>query len=284
MYDRLFLHGTSLEPLVKPANTDTKWATAHHLQRSVLYPTSHWALASRSGIAAIAAGLLLIFYPDKSLAMLGNMMGLFWLFSGIALLRRSKDDAIVQMVGGRTSKIIAVVGILTGLLVVTRSLSRQVLPEGALIVLLGVVIMMTGVMHALAEIRVGGATSSSHRVIHLILGIFEIVFGATLILSPLDRSPASYWIATIWALIFGVLVIGDSVAGWSKRHKERDDGGDGSGGDANCSEDDEGTAVGTSTKKLPTDVEPMNEVAVSQPTSPKITAADSDPAPSVEST
>ena len=225
------------------------------------------------GIAAIAAGLLLIFAPDKSRAILGNMMGFFWLFSGIALLRRSKDDSLVQMVGGRTSKIIAVVGILTGLLVVTRSLSRQVLPEGTLIVLLGVVIMMTGVMHALAEIRVGGLVSSRNRVLHLILGIFEIVFGATLILSPLDRSPASYWIATIWALIFGTLVIGDTVSGRLKRHKEKDV--DGAG--ASSSDEDENSAVGPSTMELPTDVEPKNKTVAGQPTSPTTTAADSDP-------
>ncbi len=233
------------------------------------------------GIVAIAVGLLLIFYPDKSRVMLGNMMGFFWLFSGIALLRRSKDDSIVKMVGGRTSKIIAVVGILAGLLVVTRSLSRQVLPEGTLIVLLGVVIMLTGVMHALAEIRVGHLVSNKNRVLHLILGIFEIVFGATLILSPLDRSPASYWIATIWALIFGVLVIGDTVTGYMTRRKQKDDGDSATSGQA-----DENKAAKNSALQNPADDKPVDEAGGSLLTASKVTEpnSDPDPVPSVKST
>jgi uncharacterized membrane protein HdeD (DUF308 family) len=171
------------------------------------------------GIAALAVGLLLIFYPEKSGKILANMMGIFWLVSGIALLRRSKDDALVQMIGTRTARIIAVVGLLTGLLVVTRSFSRQILPEGALIVLLGMVIMLTGVLHAAANIRFSTKVRSQHHLLNIILGVFEIVFGLTLVLSPLDRSPASYWFATIWALVFGVLVIGDAIKTRSSVHK-----------------------------------------------------------------
>ena len=176
-----------------------------------IVPEVAFGIAIMRGISALAIGLLLIFYPEKSGNILANMMGFFWLISGIALLRRSKDDSLVQMVGTRTIRIIAVIGLLAGLLVVTRSLSRQIVPEGALIVLLGVVIILTGVLHAFANLRIG-ATRNRHQALNLVLGIFEIVFGITLVISPLDRSPATYWVATIWALIFGVLVIGDAIS------------------------------------------------------------------------
>lgn len=185
-----------------------------------LVPEVAFGIAVIRGISTISIGLLLIFYPEKSRVILGNMMGFFWLISGVALLRRSKNDSLVQMVGSRTTRIIAIVGVLAGLLVVTRSFSRQVVPEGTLIVLLGTVIMLTGVMHVMSEIRIGGVTKSRHRGLHFLLGIFEIVFGLTLVLSPLDRSPASYWIATIWALIFGVLVIGDAISQRAQAQKE----------------------------------------------------------------
>ena len=68
----------------------------------------------------------------------------------------------IAMIGTGYARTIALVGALTGLLVVTRGLSRHVVPEGSLIVLLGIVIFLTGVLHALAFIRVG-ATRNWHR-------------------------------------------------------------------------------------------------------------------------
>lgn len=184
-----------------------------------LMPEVTFGIAVMRGISALGIGLLLIFYPEKSLPILGNTMGFFWLFTGLALLRRSKDDSLVKMLGNRTSTIVAIVGILTGLLVVTRSLTRQVVPGGAFIVLLGVVIMLTGVMHITADIRVGGAVRIQHRWLNLLLGVFEVALGFTLVISPWDRSPATYWIATIWALVFGVLVIGDAFTQRSQARK-----------------------------------------------------------------
>jgi len=184
-----------------------------------LVPEITFGIAVIRGVSALGIGLLLIFYPDRSQRILGNMMGFFWLVSGFALLHRSKDDALVKMIGTRTARFIAIAGLLTGLLVVTRNLSRQIVPEGTLIVLLSVVIMLTGVLHAMANIRIGGVTRSRHHGLNLLLGIFEIIFGLTLMLSPLDRSPASYWVATIWALIFGVLVIGDAISQRSQAHR-----------------------------------------------------------------
>ena len=88
-----------------------------------IVPEAAFGIAVIRGVLTISLGLLLIFYPEKSRFMLGNMMGVFWLISGLALLRRSKPDSLVQMVGNRTTRIIAIVGVLTGLLVITRSLT-----------------------------------------------------------------------------------------------------------------------------------------------------------------
>jgi len=61
-----------------------------------LVPHIAFGVSLMCGISAVAVGLLLIFFADKSRAMLGNMMGTFWLFSGIALIRRSRDDSLVK--------------------------------------------------------------------------------------------------------------------------------------------------------------------------------------------
>ena len=42
------------------------------------------------------------------------------------------------------------------------------------------------------------------------LGVFEIILGAMLIIEPLGRSTAFYLAATIWALMGGFILIGDA--------------------------------------------------------------------------
>ena len=171
------------------------------------------------GLSALGVGLLLIFFPEKSDRILVNTMGFFWLFTGIALLRRSRNDSLIKMVGHRTSRVIAIIGALAGLLVVTRSLTQQVVPEGVFVVLLGVVIMLTGIIHLTADLRVGSVVRKEHPWLNLALGVFEFILGLTLVISPLDRSPVTYWIGTIWGLIFGVMVIGDAISDRSQARK-----------------------------------------------------------------
>ena len=184
-----------------------------------ILPEVAFGIAIVRGIAAIGVGLFLVFAPDKSAPILVNMMGFFWLLTGIALLRRSRDDSVVRGVGRRATRVIAIVGVLAGLFVVTRNLTRQVAPEAAYFALLGVVILLTGLVHLTANVRAGGAIRQRHRWLSILLGIFEISLGLLLMISPLDRSPVTYWIVTIWALVFGVLVIGDALAKRSQARK-----------------------------------------------------------------
>lgn len=169
------------------------------------------------GIMAIALGIILIFDPDRSRVMLVNLMGFFWLTSGIALIRRPDT---VRILGKRTAMIVGVVGILTGLLVVTRGVSRQWVPEIVVAEILGVVILLTGVLHMFGQFRVGRILRGRHETLNFILGLFEFVFGLMLVLSPLDHGPLTYLVATIWALTFGFLIIGDALVQRFKKAPE----------------------------------------------------------------
>jgi len=172
------------------------------------------------GLSAIGLGLLLFIAPDKSGSMLANKMGFFWLFSGIAMLRLNRDDPMLKTVGKKTSITIAAIGIIAGLLMITRRLTEQIAPEETVITLLGVVLIFTGLIHLWGEFRVGGAVSRGHRMLHALLGVFELVLGLMLVISPLDQSQFTYWIVTIWSLFFGILAIVDAVSQWMVTRKE----------------------------------------------------------------
>jgi uncharacterized membrane protein HdeD (DUF308 family) len=166
---------------------------------------------------AIALGVILIFDPSRSQGMLVNLMGFFWLTSGVALIRRPD---MVRVLGKRTSVVVGVVAILTGLLVVTRHISRQWMPEIVVVELLGAVILLAGVLHMLGQFRVGQLLRRRHDTLNFLLGLFEFAFGLMLVWSPLEHGPLTYWVATVWALVFGVLIIGDALVQRFKKPSE----------------------------------------------------------------
>jgi uncharacterized membrane protein HdeD (DUF308 family) len=186
-------------------------------------------IALYRGVLAIVLGIVLIFSPSKSESLLFNVMGFFWLSSGFALIRRPDTKRVM---GNRMSWVAGLVGIFTGLLVVTRNITRQWVPEFAVFELLGAVILFTGVLHTLGEFRLGGVIKRRHETLNFLLGLFEVVLGLVLILSPLEHGPITYWMATIWALAFGTLVIGDALAQRAQaRRRERKDQSEPSGMD-----------------------------------------------------
>jgi uncharacterized membrane protein HdeD (DUF308 family) len=162
------------------------------------------------GLFAILLGIALWINPDKSRTMLGNFMGFFWLSSGFLLLFKQSEEA-KQIMGKRTYRIVGVVAIITGLLVVTRRFSEMWVGRGLLVQILAVVIMLTGVVHIMGEVRIGLQNMKGLALANFILGLFEVVLGAMLLISPLSFGPVTYLIATIWAVVGGVTIVGTAV-------------------------------------------------------------------------
>lgn len=167
------------------------------------------------GGAAIVLGILLLFIPDVSRNILFNLMGFFWLTVGLGLLRRTQDDE--RNPGRHTAVLAGIVGIITGLLVVTRRFTSQWVAEETIFFVLGTVILVTGLMHMIAEARLGTITTDRQTGVNFVLGFLEVVLGALLLLTPKTHSPLLYWAATAWALIYGVLFIGMGVYQYRQR-------------------------------------------------------------------
>jgi len=159
------------------------------------------------GIFAVGLGLVLLFQPEKTTPMLGNFMGMFWLASGLISLRwgasgeRARGWALLA--GG--------IGVLAGIAMLSRSLFDNYIPKDVMLSLLGMVILLTGCLHAFGGFQVGDEKHRKWLLTSVLLGAFEIVLGVMLIIEPLGRNLFFYLAATIWALVGGFILIGDAL-------------------------------------------------------------------------
>ena len=159
------------------------------------------------GILATILGVALIFQPDKTRPILVNFMGMFWLVSGIMSLRWGASGQRAR----RRSLAAGVIGILGGLLVLTRGIARGFLEEKVVIYIFGVVIVLTGLIHAAGGFRVGEEAERHRSWTSLLLGTFEIILGILLLLSPTDPGPGVFIAASIWAFVGAAMLIGDAL-------------------------------------------------------------------------
>jgi uncharacterized membrane protein HdeD (DUF308 family) len=159
------------------------------------------------GIFAIVLGLLLIFHPDKARPTLVTFMGIFWLMNGIVSIRfgitGERPKALSLSAG--------IIGIVAGLGAISR---RFVAPHEAsvlIVVSLGAIILLSGVLHVTEGFRRGTDHLRHRKHLASVLGVFEIVLGVLLILEPQERNNLIYWMASLWALLVGAILVGDAL-------------------------------------------------------------------------
>ena len=103
-----------------------------------------------------------------------------------------------------------IIGVLAGIAVITRNLTRQYLDEFWELELLGAVILLTGTLHILGGFQIGGKAMHGRTELSIMLGVFELFLGGALILLHVGQSPILYTLAIIWALFGGILLFSDA--------------------------------------------------------------------------
>jgi hypothetical protein len=164
----------------------------------------------------LALGLSLIFIPDKTHKMLFNAMGLFWLTTSLVLIRRE-----ARKEGNRLWLVVAVCGALAGLLVITRDLSRQWVPEVWVKGLLGAIILLTGLLHTAGVLSYGSRALRGRPFADLLLGLATIFFGALLIVGRTGREQIVYYVAMVWALLWGGLILYSAGRQWFQARRQK---------------------------------------------------------------
>jgi len=153
-------------------------------------------------LLAFALGISLLFIPDKTHKMLANFMGMFWLMSGIVLVRQE-----MHMKRSKILLVLGIVGALTGLMMVTRDVSRLWVAEDMVKNILGAVILLTGILHVTSGFQIGMHALLGRTGVSIVLGILEIGLGAMLLISKTGQDQRVYLVATIWAFVGGILLL-----------------------------------------------------------------------------
>jgi uncharacterized membrane protein HdeD (DUF308 family) len=172
-----------------------------------------FAITLIRGMLAITLGIALFFQPDKTRPFLVSFMGMFWLVSGIISLRWGVHGERARGL----SLFAGVAGVIAGLGMLSRRFATGFVGEDVLISMMGLIILLTGLMHIFGGFRKGPEESdmfSRNRQwswTAFILGLFEIVLGAMLVIEPMGRGPLLYTVASVWALVGGVILIGDAL-------------------------------------------------------------------------
>ena len=159
------------------------------------------------GVLALALGLLLLFQPVNFRPYAFNFMGVYWLLGGVVSLRMAKDVQRAKWL--RIA--VGIIGIVAGLALLTRTFSLSLVSTSTMMPILGVLIVLSGLLHILAGLRFSEIIGRGWKIANVLLGVFELGFGIMVVLFPWFRFDLAYLSVAIWAFLGGIIMLGDGL-------------------------------------------------------------------------
>jgi uncharacterized membrane protein HdeD (DUF308 family) len=151
---------------------------------------------------AIVLGLALAVDRDRAPAALANFMGVYWMLNGVVTLQwglmAERRRRLLPLTAGS-------IGIVTGAVVLLANVGTAFLLS-----ILGLVIVLTGIAHLLGGFELADVSGRLWRP-GVPLGILEVGLGATLILTSGQTGSVTTWLASVWALLGGVVLVTDAL-------------------------------------------------------------------------
>ena len=136
-----------------------------------------------------------------------NFMGLFWLTAGMMNLRWGTNGERAR----RLSVVIGSVGIVAGALVLGRFLLIQLIGQELIVLVLGITIMITGLVHAFEGIRTGTGSQRQRSWTSTALGAFEVVLGLIVLIWRDEFGATFYVVVTVWAFMAAFVLLSEAL-------------------------------------------------------------------------
>jgi uncharacterized membrane protein HdeD (DUF308 family) len=181
----------------------TPASARQHRRLAIVY----WVTLVR-GLFAIVLGLGLVVQPDRVRPLLLSFMGAYWVAMGLVSIRLG----LAAIAPGRRLPVLAgTLGVVAGAAVLLRDLLGGQLARDAVTFTLGLVILLTGLLHVLGMFRVERELLGRLRWMSRALGALEVGLGAALIVAPFAYGALVYWMVTVWAILGGLVLLIDAV-------------------------------------------------------------------------
>jgi uncharacterized membrane protein HdeD (DUF308 family) len=173
----------------------------------------NWWLVVLRGVAALIFGVLTIFYPGASLAVLVIFFGAFALVNGLFVIaaavsnRKGEPRWVSLLVSG-------VLGVAIGVI----TFFMPVLTGLALLYLIAAWAIITGIGEISAAIRLRKLITGEWMLV--LAGVLSVAFGVILFVFPGAGALAvALWIGA-YAILFGILLIGLGIRlrSWNRGH------------------------------------------------------------------
>lgn len=162
-----------------------------------------WWVFLIAGLASLIAGVILVFKPSNSLAVLAVIVGIFLLIDGIAELIRSFGHGVENRA---LAAILGVLGVVIGIALIRHPFHGV----AAIGLLIGIWLVAAGVIRLVRAIAVPG-----HRLWNLIVAAIEVVAGIVIVSDPHIGYATLAILCGIWLIINGIATI---AVGFVVRH------------------------------------------------------------------
>ena len=164
-----------------------------------------WVSSLRAAFA-FGLGVAILAVPDKASPLIVNFMGFYWLVAGLLNLKDLRAGKIRRRLMGATA---SWVGVATGAGVLAFSVILGREQSTLILAMLGVVILLTGVIHLAGGFEQTDALALPVRP-GLAIGVIEVILGAILLIAPAAREITG-WIAGAWALVASMTLAAQAV-------------------------------------------------------------------------
>ena len=172
-----------------------------------------WWLNLVRGVAALLLGLglllgfELVFLADRHRAMLTQFIGIYLLVSGIMSLIWGFSNR--RRWGLWTAA--GILGLLGGIGFLLRPFLEGLMSANVLIIILGIIIVLTGLVHIFGGFKTGEEYGGHWTWSHIGLGVIEVIMGLWIILLPFISFEAARFVLSAWGIIAGVGLITSSL-------------------------------------------------------------------------
>jgi uncharacterized membrane protein HdeD (DUF308 family) len=131
-----------------------------------------WWLVLLEGIASLVIGGYLLFRPAETTIILVQLLGIYWLFTGIftlVALVMDRTDALWKLFSG-------LIGVLAGIAVLSAPLISALIVPTTMVLIIAILGICFGFISLFWSLKLG--------IGHAIAGVLSIIFGAAIIVAP----------------------------------------------------------------------------------------------------